>query len=437
MIPHFQVPRAFRVRSFVLLLGFVSLVAVSPAPAAEEGRLSCKVVDVDGNPVEGITVMFVPPEGSAGTLIEHKTNKKGKFTDPAMLSGVYMPDIAEREWIIKKVSLVVRGPDGQKAQEFSEEIKPGVAVPPFTAMPFMRASMELVLEKGEARPTEAQIAAAKDASGLLSGLNDLFQQAAWDQLVTESARVIRENADLGDDLGGAYYLQGVAHWQTGDLGAAAESLSRAAEMIPDQEGIRGTLGSVLLDHARTLQESGDDEAAKAAYAEAAASLARQLELTPDSLVYLTNRVIALEGAGDLEAALGGLEALIAADAENPRYYMRKAEILTEQGRADEAVAVISAMPAGNAAGAEVIYNAAVEMWNTGNMEGVVAAMDKAISINPDMPDLYRLKGRALISSGNDADGIAALKEYLSRVPEDHPGADADRALVEALGGGGS
>jgi tetratricopeptide (TPR) repeat protein len=433
-------PFAARMRSKLVLFSIAALLlAAAPSVmAADEGRLSGKVVDTEGNPVAGLTVLFVPDKASGLTTIEHKTNKKGKFTNPAMTSGVYTPDIAERAWVIKQVSLVVRGPDGQKALDITEEVKPGVGVTPLTAQPFMRASLELVVAKAEtARPTEAEIATAKDASGLLADLNDLFLQNDWATLIAEAERVIRENPDVGDDLGGAHYLKGIAQWKTDDLDAAANSLRRAYEMIPQQDGIRGTLGSLLLDHARALEAAGDEGGAEESFAEAAEHIGAQLEIEPGSVVYLTNQVIALEGSKQYDAALAGLDELIAADPENPRYFMRKAEILTDQGNPELAVETITQMPGAGESAALVIYNAAVELWNTGNMEGVVAAMDKAIGMAPDMADLYRLKGRALISKGDDTTGIAMLKEYLSRVPEDHPGAEADRALVEALGGGGS
>ena len=87
------------------------------------------------------------------------------------------------------------------------------------------------------------------------------------------------------------------------------------------------------------------------------------------------------------------------------------------------------------AGATAIYNAAVEMWNAGNLEATVLALDKAIGMAPEMAELYQLKGRALIAQEQMEAGIESLQKYLSLVGDDDPAAEADRALVKALGGG--
>ena len=79
-----------------------------------------------------------------------------------------------------------------------------------------------------------------------------------------------------------------------------------------------------------------------------------------------------------------------------------------------------------------MYNVAVLVYNEGDMDATISAMDQAIAVAPDEAILYRLKGRAHLAKGEDKIAIEYLKEYISRVPEDDPEAETDRALIEAL-----
>jgi len=424
-----HLPKRWTVLAATLLL---LLLATNSVPAIEEARVTGKVVDGEGKPVGGITLLFVPmndatPETSV------KVNKKGKFTHGSVPSGSYFPRVEGDQWVISHVDFVARDQGLSKVGEMSEDVAPGQQAPGFRTAPFLRATMNLVVVPREevAEVDASALQKAQDDSPALIELNEFFEASDWAGLLAASESVLAENPELG----GAYYLRAVAQWRSGLLADAVPTLRRAAELTPEQPGIQGTLASLLIEHGNLLRDEGKADEAIAAFNEAVGLLESQLELTPDSMVYIVNRVVALDSAGRVEETIAALRDLIAINPEETRAYIRLAQLLTDLGKPEEAVAALEEIPEGGMAGATAIYNAAVEMWNAGNLEATVLALDKAIGMAPEMAELYQLKGRALIAQENNEAGIEALRKYLSLVGDDEPAAEADRALVKALGGG--
>jgi len=416
------------VTSLILL---VALVLSGPVLAAKSARVKGSVVDDQGKPVAGMAVKLVPLGTEEGNLeVQVTTKKSGKFLITAVTVGAYYPQLDDREHYIKSVKFIGRGPDGSVVAEFGgEELQIGSSVPSFQLIDGLRAEVQLVIAEGQAnRPDEASIQQAKDDSGVLGPLNELFDQGDWPALLEEADKVVASNPELG----GAHYLRAVALWQTRQLADAAEGMRRTAEVSPEQPGILGTLGSVLLEYANELREAGQEEQAKPIYLEAADYLGQQLEENPESITYLTNRVIALDYSGDKERTIEALRLLIDARPESMGPFFRLAELLSETGKPQEAIEVIEQLPAGSDDAAMAIYNAAVDMWNDGNMQATILAMDKAIVMAPEIAVLYRLKARANVNLGNNAEAIVALENYLSRVAEDDPESEIDRKMLAAL-----
>jgi len=413
----------------VLLLVVAVAAALSVVPAADEARIAGKIFGEDGKPVAGLTVRLVPDPGSGGIEIETQANKKGRFAFGMVANGAYAPAIVEDGWVITKVAFTARGPGGEKAGEFEHTLEPGEPTPGFRASPLLRGELNLTVKPGEKPVTDAgMLQKAKDESPILTELNSLFEAGQWAELVAASDPVIAENPDLG----GAFYLRAVALWRMKQLPDAVEAMRTAADLVPDQPGIRGTLGSLTVEYARSLAEQGREEEAVAAYDDAVGLLDAQLVETPESRIYLVNRVVALDGAGRVEETKVALRHLMEIDPQNVQPYFRLAEILMNEGNPEEAIAILDHLPQKGTEGATMIYNAAVELWNTGAKDATLMAVDKAIEMDPTLPELYRLKGRCLISVGRNDEGVATLKQYLSMIPEDDPAGAADRALVQAL-----
>ncbi len=435
----------------LILAGLLALSLAGVVAAAEgTARVSGVVTGEDGEPAGELTVFFDPinaeepadplairsdEQAPRGQAVQAETNKKGKFVVGNFPVGTYQAYIESDTLAVKSMRYIGRAPDGSKVGDFSGDAGLSGRSPAFTLVTGLRATLEITIgEKPAELPTISDVVQARDTSPVLTELNALFAQQSWPALEAKSAEVIAEFPDLG----GAHYLRAVALWRNGKLDEAAGTMRQAVELVPDQPGIRGTLGALLIDHGAKLAEAGEQDRAAAVYGEAAEHLAAQLTTTPGDVSYLTNRVIALDRSGQIEPTIAALDALIAADPGQIRAYLHKAELLTDSGRPDEAMAVIETIPGGGLPAASAVYNAAVELYNAGKMEATIAATNRAIEMAPDQqPLFYQLKGRALIKLGRDAEGIEVLKKYLSMVPEDDEEAMTDRALVEALGGGGA
>jgi tetratricopeptide (TPR) repeat protein len=410
-----------------LFLWIALLLLAAPFVSAQSGaRIMGKVVDENGNPVAGLTIEFSPVPGSTTSGFEVTTNKKGRFTNPAANVGGFVPKI-KGDWHAVHLKLKHMGATSvAQAEGLDAAIAPGEEPPTVGWLQGGRVQLELTVAPGGigGGPT---VVGVEGGPSELQQLSDLFDDQDWDALISESETVL-----AGDpELGGAHYLRAVALWQTGSIPAAVESMRTAAELMPDQPGINGTLATLLLTHGGLLAEDGEADVAAEINGEAADLFLAQLEDSPGEVVYLTNRVAALDLAGRVDELPQAIEALLAVDATNVSAFLRLAELHVAAGEIDAAFEVLNTMPEGGESAASILYNAAVDMWNQGNMEATLAVVDKGIAIAPGMADLYRLKAMALISS-DQAQAAELLAKYISMVPEDTEGLEADKSLLEAL-----
>lgn len=422
--------RAAKISRF-LLSGLVVVALAAPALAqsgAEYARITGRVVGEDGKPVVGLKVKFVATAGSAVPGFEVLTDKKGRFTYPNAKPGAFEA-IVEDGWRISKIGMKQLGATVASGGEFEAELAPGERTPPLSWLAQARIRILLTVAEGgrASGDAAAAVAALRHASPILKKLNDMFEGQDWAGLIERSAAVLAENPELG----GAHYLRGVALLKSDRIEDAVASMRIAAEYLPDQPGINGTLATILLKHAADLKELGEEETALEVYGEAADLFEQQLEETPDSIVYLTNRVAALDLSGNTDQLQAALEELLLVDDSSPNVTLRLAELHIDQGRIDEAVELLSGIEGSGEVAATLIYNAAVEMWNAGDTESTISTIDKGLELAPGMADLYRLKAMAMIGE-DQLQAIELLDKYISMVPEDTPGIEADRRLVQTL-----
>lgn len=87
------------------------------------------------------------------------------------------------------------------------------------------------------------------------------------------------------------------------------------------------------------------------------------------------------------------------------------------------------------------FNICAVKYNVGDMDGAVAAADKAIALDPAKADAYFIKGSALFGNATvDAGGkmavppeaLAALRKYLELMPQG-PHADDVKQMLDAVG----
>lgn len=420
------------IRSGLLVSACCLLFATSGQVFAEGGaRISGKIIVEDATAPTELTIIL-RPTGTVGVETSVTPSKKGRFTIASLHPGTYSVVVEPSGYIVTRFKMRGRSPSGQPyGDPIDEPLAPGASSPSFTVIDLLRLSLELTLDKVDTGAAGQGIALekARDDSPKLEELNGLLQAQEWDKLIERAEALLAEDPALG----GAQYMLAIGQWQAGDLEAADVAMLDALELSPDQPAIHKTYGDLLTKRGNALTAAGTD-GAEAVFLRALEQLDLDLAENPLDLTSLINKVITLDALHRPEETIAVLDLLLEINPDDMRTYLHKAELLTELGRTEEALAVIDAMPVNSKAAADVLYNIAVDIYDAGRNLEAVAAVEKAIEADPDQPLFWRLKGRALIAVGQDAPGVEALKQYLSMVPVDDPAAEADRALVEALGG---
>jgi tetratricopeptide (TPR) repeat protein len=420
-------------RAFLLLAAILSSLVLVTGPLLAQGqgaRIQFQAKGEDGKPIAGVVFDFVPEDEDGKSIEGSETDKKGKFTVINVHAGIYQIELKTAGYRVARVELSVRNPGNMSVGDFNEDVPEGVLPTPFQVHQGYRLKMNVVLAEYDAaaRGPQSSLAVALDDSKVLSELNVLFQQAQMEQLAEKALEVVREHPDLG----GAWYLLAVGQWQTGKNQEAVTSFRKAAELVPDQPGVKGALGSALLDLGDDLAGQGDEAGATAAFEEAAPLLAQQCAETPEDMTFLVNRVVVLERLGRSEELIPAVEALLAANPDELRAYLRLAELHAAAGDQEKAIEILDSIPNPDHTTVVAMYNIAVEMYNEEQYDGMFLVLGKALAIEPDSPDCHRLLGRGYLSKGDNEMAIAEMKKYLELIPEDDPAAEVERALLEAL-----
>jgi len=415
-------------------LAAVALAAAlaTSAALAAGGRVSGKVLDESGAPLDGVVLRFVA-EGTGSPAVPPVDVKKGKFAVGNFPKGPHRVEVEGGGWVIRRIEMEVRDAQNNVVGDLAADIGPGVLPPSFEVTGSQRAKLTLTLAvpaEGERVVSAVGIAKAAATSAELTRLNDLLEREDMPGLLAAADEVLASEPDLGP----AMYLRGVAKWKTGDVSGAIADLRRAAEIDSGQPGVHGVLGEVLLGEGDRLAQAGRDDEARAAFGEAADAMAAQIADSPDEIAWVHNRVIALDRAGRTDEAIAALRELIAADPSNRRAYLRLGELLTDAGRSQEALDVLATVPEPAADVAIATYNAAVPPFNRGETDVVIAAMRRAIGYAPDLPYLHGMLGRALLGAGDREGALAEFREVVRLAPDD-PEAEAVKPLIEALSGG--
>jgi tetratricopeptide (TPR) repeat protein len=405
----------------------IGVLAVSAA-RADGGRVSGKVVDDKGNPANGVSLIFVADPGPGRTVPPVEV-KKGRFAIGNFPEGPYRIDLGNAPYTIRHFTVEMRGGDGVMIDKLDVDVAQGQPAPAFQVSPSQRADVTLTLGPPltdvQGRAVGIQTAAATSAA--LRKLNELFAAGDMKAVLAEADRLLADDPKLG----GAHYSRAVALWKLGRPGEAVESMRKAVEFIPEQPGIDGVAGAILMDLGDQEKKAGNDEKAKKAWTDAAEAFGREVAKSPNDSAALTNRVIALDRAGNVDESIAALNALIAKDPGNAKAILRLAEVESDAGRLEEALAVLDRMPNPNADTANAIYNVSVKLYNAKKLEPIVPAMQKAIRIAPEIPHTHQLLARVLLNQGDVPGAVREMKEFLRLAPND-PDAASEREMLKAI-----
>jgi tetratricopeptide (TPR) repeat protein len=404
----------------------IVLVAITNDAAAQAGgRISGKVEDQAGNPIEGVQVTAISPSLESFKT-EKTTNKKGKFVLAfADSTASYVIEL--------------------KKQGYQTIVAPINPVPGQTRM------VEYVLLPAEGNEQAAdERAAMTGASRAVLVYNEGVEaQRAGD--LELAAKKYNEAAGMNPDLAAPHAsLAAIAHLQGDYPGAAAEA---EKALIIDPNDARAM--QIRFDAYRL---AGDKEKAK----EAEQAL-RELGGLSETAARIFNEGADAYNAGDMTTAISKFQqaadldpSLVQARMVLAKFYFSEGNLSEALARAEEVVALEpdngdalritydSALRLGNTEKAATaldglavsdpewaatgLFKLAAELYNKGQTEAATQALERVLQADPDHARAHYLLGVAQFNTGQTETASEHLQRFLELAPED-PDAAIARDLL--------
>lgn len=238
----------------------------------------------------------------------------------------------------------------------------------------------------------------------------------YEQAVEQSRSYIELQGDTASasETAAGWSLLGIAEARAGHSEAAVQALREAAHREPANEDHWLNLTRELMEASR--------------YAEATAATAEGIAANPKSYA-LHLRLGAVElAAGRYQEAEGTFRDLVSAHDPTPTSYVGLAQVLLREGRAEEAVLVISAAEQQIGKNFLLSYFRGLSLDRTGKHREAASAFQEAIQMNPDSSEAHLGLGKSDLAAGQIDGAISELEESLRLRPGD---AQARRLLSQA------
>lgn len=412
-------------RSVVAVLFLVVAVALVPvlADAQAAGRVSVKLVDVDGKPIQGVKVTITTPS-LENYLETTETNKKGRFVvahADATYTYTYRMEKEGYETLVEKVRPAVGG----------------VSQATFVMKPAGSGGSGGQGQGAQLSGTAAYVynqgAEAQNAGDLETAAERYAKAAELDP--TLAAPLV--------GLAAVYFLQE----RYGESAAAAEkalvldpSDSRAMQIR--YEAYRRAGDPRAKAAASALKASGgDSDAAGRIYNEAVdafqagdhATARKHLEdavAVDPGMVQPHALLAAICGEqGDLECADREIEAVFALEPDNALAVRLAYEIAVVRGETGvelemaEKLVVVDPAYAG-----EKLFNRGVAHYDANRFGEAVATMNLALQVRPDDPKVLFILGMASFNNGDHEAARVNLERFIEMAPDDPDAAIAKEIL---------
>lgn len=349
------------------------------------GRLEGRITDEDGNPVEGAEItLHLPGKPESGPEPIY-TNAKGRFSYLGLSHGAWA---------------VVIEKEGFKVSEGSASVNEYGRTPPL--------DIELVpnpyssIDVGDRLLEEGDYATARAA-----------YEEAMEHLPPE--RQARLRSRIGD-----------THYRQGDYAAARTEYQAAlAALGPDEQvHVRTRIADTYFQEERYAE-------ARAEYEEMLPHLETAEQKVP---IYLNMaRMRSLEG--DNAGAIEVLERADEAQPGDPQILQLLADLLSREGRDDEAEEYLAQMPEGTEVPPDLVMNLGIRHYNQGNLERALVLFDRAVEDNPEMPEVYYYRGLVYLNQGENEAAEADFHKLLELAPA-HEKVDEVKSFLEYLEQGG-
>jgi len=411
-----------------LLCAAMLLVGAGEVAAQAGGRVSGTVKDLSGQPVEGVLVTATCP-AMDGFKLEKTTNKKGKFVFAFANSA--MAYVVE----LKK--------EGYKT-----------LVTPINPVAGQTAMVEYVLAEATSDEQAAAEKAALSGAGRAILVYNEGVEAQQTGDLELAATKYREAATINPELAAARTsLAGVAHLQ-GDFETAAAEAEAALAIDPtDVRAMQlrfdayRQLGDTANAEAaaKALQELGGARDAAAqifnegadAYksgnvADAISKFQQAADLDPTLVPAQLVLAKLFYAEGTLSEALARAENVVALEPENNEALQIAYDAALRLGDTEAASRALDALAASDPEWATTgLFQQAVDMYNAGQTDDAVAALEKVLEVEPDHAKAHYMLGVALFNTGQTGPAADHLRRFIELAPDDPDVAIANDLLAYA------
>jgi len=413
----------FRIAVFLITLAIEALGV--PDVAAQAARVSLVVKEVDGEPIEGVTITVTNPAREAEEIIK-VTNKKGKVTITHLdsfptytykfekegyqiLTTQVHPDYTETsrlEFTLRPQKVEVaagvqqkeskgnralaafnEGAEAQKGGDLElaeKKFRQAAEFEPTMAEPHIALAV-VAQQRGDfasaAREAELALAINPSNEQALNLRYDAYRKLGDAEKTAAAAEALRQ-ADSVSDAASAVFNEGLNDYRGGDTEAAAAKFRQAVDLDPELVHGYVMLASISL-------ADGDPKQAESIASDA-------LEIDPNNTNALKIRYDAMRSLGDTEGARQALEAVIMAD---PQWASTD------------------------------LFNHAVELYNSDQMADAANALNKFVEAHPDDPEALFLLGMAEYNIGDTENAKKHLARFVELAP-DNPDAGLAKEMLK-------
>lgn len=341
--------------------------AIHPVMAqdwAGKGRAAGRVVTEAGEAVEGAMVTLVQLSSNNGPE-PFATNKKGRWSYLGLGGGTWK---------------VVIQAEGFKISEGTVPVNEFTANPPVEitiyANPYAAIDVgDTAFEAGDFAAARAEY--EKAAAGL------------------DPAPAARLRARIGD-----------TYYQEGNMAAARGEYEKALPHIEPGEQVH-----IRLQLANSYQQEQQYAKARAEYEKALPLL------TPEGKVQVMMSVARGQDLeGDRSAAIATLEKANETAPANGAVLQLLADLLTREGRENEARAYLDQMPEDAELPTDMVLNIGIRLYNEGDTDKAYEYFDRAVREDPTLAESYYYRGLVRLSRSENDGATADFKKLLELDP---------------------
>ena len=406
----------------------VILMASGSAFAIRRGRLVGKVIDQDGNPIEGVNVTATSEEVKGFNVVE-TTDKKGVFkVDFDVINVVYRYRFdkvgyqtleTEQKW----------QKEGTARHEFI--MYPGASAMADGIAPASTSSPAVAAFNAGARAFEAKdYATATTSFEEAVGYDPEFSRA-WGAL---SVALIEEDryseaaeaAEKAIGLGSTHEMVLKARWEAyRNLGDEAKAVE--AQEALERSGRLAEEAKKTFNEAVALSKQGDFEGAFAKYQEAG-------QLDPNLQIALFGVATTGLKIGRNEEALAAAESILEevpgnVDAIRIRY--NAALALGQEDRIIDALVSLASVEPETAR--EGLWLLAIAAYDNNEMDRAKLRFGKLLEVDPNHPRAHYYLGLIYVGEGANEEAKSHLERFVQLAPDD-PDATTASELVTFLSG---